>query len=83
MVDLVGGIVHEKQGLGAVVVDLLWLCCPGDVRCSLIDRLLEDRKQVCMLVASCYEALEEFAKFKMAVLLCGAEAVYTEYISVY
>ena len=71
----------KKQGFG-VFVGLMWLCCPGDVRCSFIDRLLEDRKQVCMLVASCYEVLEEFSQFKVAVFLCGAEAVYTEYISV-
>ena len=71
----------KKQGFG-VFVGLLRLCCPGDVRGSFIDRLLEDRKQVCVLVASCNEAMEEFLQFKVVVFLFGAEAIYTEYISV-
>ena len=72
----------KKQGFCVVVV-LLWLCFPVDVRGGSIDRLLEDRKQVCVLVASRNEALEEFLQFKVAVFLCGAKAVYMEYISVY
>eukprot|EP00957_Ditylum_brightwellii_P109823 8376370-Ditylum_brightwellii.AAC.1 len=66
----------KKQGCCVIVLDLLWLCCPVDVRGGFINRFLEDRKQVCVLIASCNEVSEVFSQFDVAVFLCGAEAVY-------
>eukprot|EP00957_Ditylum_brightwellii_P032276 2445020-Ditylum_brightwellii.AAC.1 len=72
----------EKQGCCVVVVVLLWVCCQVDVRGGFIDCFLEDWKQVCVLIASCNETSEELSQFEVVVFFCGAEAVYTEYISV-